>query len=1092
MSHRFPLGKPDFTDFEPEWVCSPRRCLASLKVAARVRAVNAQSRSFLVFWIACLLAPLSAAPPDLRPQEGLRENPSQSHALKGARVVVRPGDVLENGTIIVRDGRIEAVGIDLPVPADARVWNLEGKTLYPGFIDPYATFGQTKAPEKPVDAATWHPQIHAAEAVLDHVRVSAEDLKKRRELGFTSAHLVPTNGIFRGRGALLQMTDPQEPTFVLQREVGQHLAFVTGSDYPKSLMGCLALIRQTLSDARWYQAYRQAYRQRRHETRPGEREALTALGPVVTKRRVPAYFRIGNEADIDRALSLSQEFKLRRILVDSGHGYRRWQRLKRSGTDLILPLRFPETPAVEDPDRALDVSLAHLQHWEQAPAGPALLERQGIPFALSTHQLDDQLQSFWPNVRKAVKRGLSEETALKALTQHPARLLGESERLGAIEYGRLANLVVAEGNLFRDKDAKILQVWIEGHPWHDTLEESTTSAAGHWRTAWTGVEGPESFQLRQDGKKLSVELGGDETEEPTKAEVKRPGRNELLFTLPATLFGASEGKVRLSAYQNIQTIVGQGVLPDGSRFTWSARRDGEIPITNTETKTVEKSEPSTAEMSPFEQYPAGAFPGRGPGMNPLKRRVFIKNATVWTCGPQGVLQNANVVIDEGRIVAVGRDIQPSKRSHVIDGTGKHVTPGLIDCHSHTAINRGVNEGSHAVTCEVRIGDVLDPTDINLYRQLAGGLTVANLLHGSANPMGGQNQVIKLRWGQNADGLKFKGAKPGVKFALGENVKQANWGDRFTTRYPQSRMGVEQLMRDTFLAAREYGARKQLHTEQEKAMPFRTDYRMEAVLEILRGERLVHIHSYRQDEILMFVRLAQEFGFTVGTFQHVLEGYKVPEAIAEINAGASSFSDWWAYKFEVYDAIPHNGALLHQAGVLTSFNSDDAELATRLNTEAAKAVKYGGVPPEEALKFVTLNPAQQLRIAHRVGSLEAGKDADFVIWSGPPLSTLSRCEETWIEGTRYFHQTSHRERMVWVERERRRLIHQILTENDTPSKDEKASEGKEKEKGDEAPMDLARRLRLLSPWGQYEQIDHQALYHDGQSLHVCTGCYCDFR
>ena len=262
-------------------------------------------------------------------------------------------------------------------------------------------------------------------------------------------------------------------------------------------------------------------------------------------------------------------------------------------------------------------------------------------------------------------------------------------------------------------------------------------------------------------------------------------------------------------------------------------------------------------------------------------------------------------------------------------------------------------------------------------------------------MGGQNQVIKLRWGSGPEGLKFNGAKPGVKFALGENVKQSNWGDNKTTRYPQTRMGVEQIMKDSFIATREYESEKQ--NAAKKNLPHRKDYRKEALLEILNGERIVHIHSYRQDEILMFVRLAQEFGFTVGTFQHVLEGYKVADAIAEIGAGGSTFSDWWAYKFEVYDAIPFNGALMQEMGVITSFNSDSSELACRMNVEAAKAVKYGGMSEPEALKFVTINPAIQLRIDGRVGSIEQGKDADLVIWNGPPLSTYSKAEQTWIDG-----------------------------------------------------------------------------------------------
>ncbi len=307
----------------------------------------------------------------------------------------------------------------------------------------------------------------------------------------------------------------------------------------------------------------------------------------------------------------------------------------------------------------------------------------------------------------------------------------------------------------------------------------------------------------------------------------------------------------------------------------------------------------------------------------------------------------------------------------------------MDCHSHTAISKGVNEGSHAVTCEVRIGDVLDPTDVSMYRQLAGGVTAANLLHGSANPMGGQNQVIKFRWGALPEELKFADAMPGVKFALGENVKQSNWGDKFKTRYPQTRMGVEQLIRDRFRAAQEYDAAM----KKKEGLPPRRDLQLEALAEILNGKRLIHCHSYRQDEVLMLLRLAGEFKIKIGTLQHILEGYKVADEIAAHGAGASSFADWWAYKFETYDAIPDNPAMMHGRSVLTSVNSDSDDLARRLNTEAGKSIKYGGLSPEEALKLVTIYPAKQLQIDARTGSLEPGKDADFVIWSGQPAFQL---------------------------------------------------------------------------------------------------------
>ena len=394
------------------------------------------------------------------------------------------------------------------------------------------------------------------------------------------------------------------------------------------------------------------------------------------------------------------------------------------------------------------------------------------------------------------------------------------------------------------------------------------------------------------------------------------------------------------------------------------------------------------------------------------KTVLVEHATVWTVSDRGILKDADLLVKDGKIVAVGSGLRSQVTDSgqdvmVIDGTGMHVTPGLIDCHSHTGIDGGVNEWTQNVTAEVRIADAVNPEDIDWYRQLAGGLTAANQLHGSANPIGGQNSVVKLRWGDPVAAFPVKGAIPGIKFALGENVV------RTKTRYPSSRLGVETLMRDRFQSAREWRAAQARYAalpaaERERAMPPQPDYELETLAQILEGKRLVHCHSYRQDEICMLLDVADDFGFKVGTLQHILEGYKVADRIAAHGAGASSFSDWWAYKMEVMDAIPWNGQMMWKAGVLTSFNSDSDELARRMNTEAAKAVRYGGVPREEAIKFVTLNPAKQLRIDGQCGSLEAGKDADFVIWSADPLSVYARCVQTWVDGVRRFDVATDRE------------------------------------------------------------------------------------
>lgn len=433
---------------------------------------------------------------------------------------------------------------------------------------------------------------------------------------------------------------------------------------------------------------------------------------------------------------------------------------------------------------------------------------------------------------------------------------------------------------------------------------------------------------------------------------------------------------------------------------------------------------STEQAASFEvNYPLGAY-GIGPEVA-RPASVLFRNATIWTCGPEGKIENGSVLISDGKIVAVGNHIEIPQGTTVIDAKGKHLSPGIIDCHSHMASDGGINESTQAITAEVRIGDFIDCDDITIYRQMAGGVTSSNILHGSANPIGGQNQVIKLRWGKLDDELKFSEAPQGIKFALGENVKQSNWGDEFTTRYPQTRMGVEQIVRDEFQAALAYRDRWEQWNRTKRGLPPRRDLELDAVVEILAGERWVHCHSYRQDEILALLRTLDGYGVTIGSLQHILEGYKVADAMKKHGATGSSFSDWWAYKFEVYDAIPFNGAVMFDQGIVVSFNSDDRELGRHLNQEAAKAVKYGGVPELEALKFVTLNPAIQLRIDQHVGSIEVGKHADIVLWSGPPLSNFSVCEQTWIDGHRYFDRNEDLVNRKKIAEMRNALIQKIL-------------------------------------------------------------------
>src|SRR4026208_973299 len=387
------------------------------------------------------------------------------------------------------------------------------------------------------------------------------------------------------------------------------------------------------------------------------------------------------------------------------------------------------------------------------------------------------------------------------------------------------------------------------------------------------------------------------------------------------------------------------------------------------------------------------------------QETLIRNATVITV-TRGTLENTDVLLRNGKIAAGGKNPTAPPTARVTAGTGKYVMPGIIDCHSHSMLDT-INEGTLAVTSMVRTQDVLNTTDVDLYRELAGGGTTLNLLHGSANPIGGLNTVVKIKYGRPASEFLFPGAMPGIKFALGENVKQSSRPNLPGTprRYPSTRMGVEETIRDAFTRARDYKRTWDEYREAVKkdknVMPPRRDLQLEPLVEILEGKRYVHAHCYIASEILMLINIADEFGFKIKTFQHVLEGYKVAKEIAAHGAGASIFADSWGYKIEAYDAIPYNAAILTRAGVVVSMNSDSDERARRLNIEAAKAMHWGDLTEEQALKLVTLNPAIQLGIQERVGSIEVGKDADVAIWNAHPFSVYARVDTTFIDGDVYF-------------------------------------------------------------------------------------------
>lgn len=986
------------------------------------------------------------------PANGTPDARAELHVYEGATLHVDAESTLENGYVVVRRGRIEAVGTGGFVSEEPCLrHDLTGRHVYPSFVELHSGWGQevgersrTRWDGKPHDdredtksALGWNSALHPEFNAGLSFAPNGKDARSYREAGFGAVVSHRPDGIVRGSAALVALSDDAHDA-VLEPRVAAWHSFSKGSSpqsYPSSLMGSIALLRQTYCDAEWYGQF----------DAPEERNlSLEAFNDA---EGLPHFFAAGDWLDVLRADRLGDEFGVQYAFLGGGDAYQRLDELKATGGALIVPVDFPSAIDVSDPYLARLVSLSEMKHWEWAPYNPAKVAEAGIPMAITMEGVDKG-RDFLANVRKAVAHGLDADRALDALTRVPAEMIGASDRVGRLAAGLEANFLVTDGPLF-DKGTTLHWNVVQGK--HHELEPLET------------VEVAGRYSLNLEGRDLVLELkqgdkgpGGrwwaagtpDEDIDSLagKAKVSLDGRDLVL-----RLLDEEEGAYRLvgNVYEGSRIIEGRGEKPDGTWIEWAAlRQESDKPERKREGEEKDGATPTEDAASnagdggpgpllyPFSAYGRAALPDQG--------SWHFVGATVWTCGPEGKIENGEVIVHEGRIQAVGRELDPSlvfgknvPKLQRIDASGKHITPGILDEHTHIAASRGINEGTQASSAEVSIGTVVNSEDVNVYRHLAGGVTAGQILHGSANPIGGQSGIIKFRWGMSPDEMQIADADPFIKFALGENVKQSNWGDFQTVRFPQTRMGVEQVYYDHFHRAREYGEEWDAHLAAVKATPRRLlkqgkgpkaprrDLELETLLQILEGERFVTCHSYRQDEINMLMHVADSMGFTLNTFTHILEGYKVADKMAEHGAGGSSFSDWWAYKFEVKDAIPYNGALLWENGVVTAFNSDDREMARRLNQEAAKAVKYGGVPEEEALKFVTLNPAILLHLDDRIGSLEAGKDADLVVWSDHPLSVYAQCEQTYVDGRRLFDQAEDLEMRAAIRTERARLIQKMI-------------------------------------------------------------------
>ena len=939
------------------------------------------------------------------PYNGVRHPDQSCYLLTHAKLISDPGSQPVESDLLVRDGRILEVGKDLKKPADALVIDVKGSYIYPGFIDLFSSYGMPPLPDRRAQGRGqaersregvfgWNDALRTEQNAAELFKVRPDAAKALRENGFTLVNTHMPDGISRGNSTLVFSGDGKEHEMMLRERKAHHLSFQKGSsaqDYPGSLMGAIALIRQTYLDGRYYESV----------IRPKEKNLSLEYWNQLQK--LPQIFSVEDRLDLYRADGIAREFGQIYLMRSSGQEYQNPEHLKKIQAKLIVPLKFPNLYEVEDPYEAAQIDLTDLKHWEMAPSNPAILEKNGIAFCLTADGLKDG-KEFWSNLRKAVSAGLSKTRALEALTTLPAAWMGISGEAGSLAPGKWANFVITNGDLFSDS-TRILETWVKGQA-YAVYGFDPQNFTGRYQLAF-GTDSMLVDIRKTENKYEAKVISEDSTPVSLQIKIEKDylsgrykDKEQRISLLSAGLFGKVwKGKAMLSDGKELPFTLTPAVSESSTGSEKKIREEVQIK----DTFTI---------IYPFTAY--------GRSEKPVRKNILFRNATVWTCEKEGILEQSDVWVLNGKIEKIGKNLKvPDPQTQIVDATGKHLTPGLIDEHSHIAISRGVNECTEASTAEVRIGDVINSEDINIYRQLAGGLTTAQLLHGSCNPIGGQSAIIKLRWGSTPEEMKFEGADGFIKFALGENVKRS--GGQSNQRFPDTRMGVEQVYMDYFTRARKY-----LDDIKSKGMAnVRRDLDLEAIGEILEKKRFITCHSYVQSEINMLMKVAERFNFRVNTFTHILEGYKVADKMKAHGAGGSSFSDWWAYKFEVYEAIPYNGAILHRQGVTTAFNSDDAEMARRLNQEAAKAVKYGGLSEEEALKFVTLNPAKLLHIDHRVGSIKTGKDADLVLWDQHPLSVYSKPDMTLVDGIKYFDSGEQDSLHRMIEAERARIIQKMM-------------------------------------------------------------------
>ncbi|TLP80596.1 amidohydrolase family protein [Maribacter sp. ACAM166] len=934
---------------------------------------------------------------------GVKANNNNYTAFTNAKIYVTPTQIINKGTLLIQNDKIVNASSTINLPKNTIVIDLDGKSIYPSFIDVYSKFGVEQPKKKPGSGRSaqyepsregyyWNDHIMPENRAITKFKYDDKEAKTLREAGFGVVNSHIQDGIARGSGILIALNGQgTDANRILDDQSAQYFSMdnsiIKEQSYPSSIMGTLALLRQMYSDAAWYSKGNST-------TTDLSLEALNANKGLVQ------IFEAKDKGHDLRADKIGDTYGIQYTILGGGNEFERIEEIKATNAKFIIPINFPEAYDVSDPYAEGYVSLQDMRFWNQAPTNPKVLAENGVQFSLTTYDLKSP-SNFKEKLMKAIEYGLNKTKALEALTTVPAQILGKSNEIGSLQNGTLANFLITSGDLF-DSSTTLYENWVQGtksviNPMDtkDIRGDYNISLLGTtYDMSITGEVSKPKLEVKQDTTKLTSKLTYDNDWVTFSFATKE---NEKTYRMTGAITDITDN------------LTGRLVLPDGTESQFMATKSKAFePKGDNNDKSIE-----TPKVMPV------TYPNVGYGFaeKPKQKNILFKNATVWTSEDAGILENTDVLIKNGKIAKIGTNLSAGG-AKVVDATGKHLTAGIIDEHSHIAA-LAVNESGQNSTAEVKMEDVVDPEHMGIYRSLAGGVTSLQLLHGSANPIGGRSAILKLKWGEEADGLIYDNSPKFIKFALGENVKQSNW--QSFSRFPQTRMGVEQLYMNYFQRAKEYDTKK------KSGEPYRYDEEMEVLAEIINGERFISCHSYVQSEINMMMKVAEHFGFRINTFTHILEGYKVADKMAEHGAGAGTFSDWWAYKYEVNDAIPYNAAIMQKQGVVTAINSDDREMIRRLNQEAAKTIKYGGMTELEAWKMVTLNPAKLLHIDNRVGSIKEGKDADIVLWSGNPLSVYSKAEKTIIEGTTYFDIEVDKKNRETIKKERNELVTMMLKE-----------------------------------------------------------------